>query len=222
MSFRVDTCVLDPCLAIGGLQMTTSHFRSVSVLAIVAALTACGTTTTLQAPDDAAASIDLGGYDAVVVGNFENEATASKAFKGKDATSKKQTHQADADAAAGAFADLIVSELRKTNAFSQVSRGDTPQPGAIWIDGKVTRYERGNAAARLFVGMGAGSSYFDAVVNVRDPETRNVLGSIVVDRNSWVLGGGIAAGQNVDNFMRKGAQKVADELKTAKLGITDE
>ncbi len=201
--------------------MNPAGIRSIIVLTGLAALAGCGTTTSLQKPGDAEAGIDLAGYDQVIVANFTNDATSSKAFKGKTADEKRVAHQADTDAATNTFADMIVAELIKTDAFSQVGRGESPQAGALWIDGRITRFEKGSAAARLFVGMGAGSSYFDATVNVKDAATGNTLGTIVVDKNSWVLGGGLAAGQSVEGFMRGGAKKVATELQEAKLGPSE-
>ena len=38
------------------------------------------------------------------------------------------------------------------------------------------------------------------------------LGQIDVDKNSWALGGAIAASQTVDQFMREAAEKIASEL----------
>lgn len=193
----------------------------VAVLIGGAILAGCGTTTPLQSTGGAEAAIDLSGYDRVVVTRFTNEATSSKAFKGKDADEKRRAHQADADAASNTIADMIVAELIKTSAFESVERGDAAQPGALWIDGRITRYEKGNAAARLFIGMGAGSSYFDAVVNIKDAGSGDMLGTVVIDRNSWVLGGGVAAGQSVEGFMQSGAKKVADELQAAKTGMVE-
>ncbi len=60
--------------------------------------------------------------------------------------------------------------------------------------------------------MGAGSSYFDAVVAFGDGVTRESIGTITVDKNSWALGGGLAAGQSVQGFMRGAARSVANQL----------
>ena len=76
----------------------------------------------------------------------------------------------------------------------------------------VTRFVEGNAALRLFIGMGAGSSYFDATTRFKD-STGKVLGEIKTDKNSWGLGGSIAAGQTVFKFMENAAEKVAEEAR---------
>lgn len=71
---------------------------------------------------------------------------------------------------------------------------------------------------RMIVGFGAGSSYFDANVEMKDKDTAEVLGVVEVDKNSNPLGGTIAMTQTVDNFMSGAAEKIAKELKTAKMG----
>ncbi len=66
------------------------------------------------------------------------------------------------------------------------------------------------------VGLGAGSAYFDAVVEMYDSETNQKLGEIIVDKNSWALGGFLAAGQSVESFMNGAAKKVAEEMQKSK------
>ena len=68
------------------------------------------------------------------------------------------------------------------------------------------------------IGLGAGSSYFDADVVFSDNPSGRRLGQISTDKNSWFLGGGLAAGQSVEGFMHGAAKKVAKELATAKFG----
>ena len=50
--------------------------------------------------------------------------------------------------------------------------------------------------------------------------TQSQLGVINVDKNSWALGGAIAAGQSVDHFMNQAAKKIADELSERKTNST--
>jgi hypothetical protein len=78
------------------------------------------------------------------------------------------------------------------------------------------RYEEGSTALRLWVGMGAGSSYFDARIELRGGPEENTLGNWQVDRNSWGLGGAFAATQTVEEFMKSAAEKVGKELAAAK------
>lgn len=194
-------------------------FRYTFIVLALAGLSACGTTSGLQPDDVVTESIDLSAYQHVVISDFEDAATASKTFKSTTkGQAKKDAYRADVRAAGVTFAEYIQAELQKLNFLESVSRGDEAAEGALLIDGKITRFERGNAAAKFLIGMGAGSTYFDATVSVRDGATGEELGTIVVDKNSWVLGGAISASQNVEGFMRGGAEKTAREIYQAKMG----
>jgi len=152
------------------------------------------------------AGIDFSGYSAVLVSDFGDE------------TKKKNLPEY----AGSNFADRIVSAIRGTVAFEEVTKD--PQEisdNAILISGDITRYAEGNPALKAIVGFGAGSTYFDSDVSLSDYASKNVLGEISVDKNSWALGGGIAAGQSVDQFMNEAAQKIAQELVKAK-NVTNE
>jgi hypothetical protein len=117
------------------------------------------------------------------------------------------------------FSDLIALELNRTKAFEAVERADAPRAGSLTVSGDITKCVEGNAALRAWIGFGAGSSYFDAIVRCSDADTGQPLGEIVVDKNSWVLGGGLAQGQTVQTFMEGAAKKVADQLSKAKAGV---
>ncbi|MCP6726053.1 DUF4410 domain-containing protein, partial [Klebsiella pneumoniae] len=68
------------------------------------------------------------------------------------------------------FPDMIAQEIRATGAFPEVVRG--PSTGAaLVVSGRITRLTEGNSALRFMVGMGAGSSYFDATTELGDAET---------------------------------------------------
>jgi hypothetical protein len=114
------------------------------------------------------------------------------------------------------FADLVAVELLKTNAFGKVDRVESPQPGSLALAGDITRCTEGSSALRYWVGMGAGSSYLDATLRFSDADSSEPIGEIVVDKNSWALGGGLAAGQTVQKFMEGAAKKVANQLAEAK------
>jgi hypothetical protein len=109
------------------------------------------------------------------------------------------------------FSNLISSEVSGQNVFGSVARGGRADSNTLVIDGEVTRFVEGNAALRAIVGLGAGSSYFDANVRFIDGGTGTVLGTMNADKNSWVLGGGLAAGQTVEAFMNGAAEKVGNE-----------
>jgi hypothetical protein len=117
------------------------------------------------------------------------------------------------------FADTIAQEIRKTGIFQEVTRDGTAPPSTIVVSGDITEYEPGSTGLRLFVGHGAGRSEFDAVVELRDAESNRLLGTVVVDKNSWPMPGAVGASQTVDTFMSGAAKKIASELQKAKTGL---
>ena len=108
------------------------------------------------------------------------------------------------------FADRIASEIKKTGRFAVVGRDSKPDANTLVVDGVITKYEEGNSMLRLFIGFGAGSSFFEADVYFRDSKGA-VVGKIKADKNSWALGGGVAAAQNPTMFMNGAADKIAEE-----------
>ncbi len=55
---------------------------------------------------------------------------------------------------------------------------------------------------------------FDARVELVDGGSGKTLGTWKVDKNSWALGGGIAATQTPEGFMQEAASKIGTELST--------
>lgn len=174
----------------------------------------CGTTSGLRSVDDSV-NLDLSAYDRIVVLDFQDQT---------DKTSLKPDQREMYDERIGiatrTFADLLASEIRDTNAYAEVLREASAEP-ALAVTGAVTRYQEGKAAMRLFIGMGAGSSYFDADVLFTDNLSQEQLAAVQVDKNSWALGGGLAAGQTVENFMKGAAKEIAKELAAAKMNAND-
>lgn len=72
------------------------------------------------------------------------------------------------------------------------------------------KVDEGSTAKRIWLGMGFGMALLEASVNFRDGQGRDI-GMIKVDKNSWPLGGGFAAGQNPHSFMNGAADKIAEE-----------
>lgn len=170
----------------------------VPALAVVVSLllSSCGTTSSLE---DAKGNVIAGTqrFSKVVVQDY-----TSSVEDDEDGGAKV--------AASGFFPDHIVKQLHSQDRPVAVSRNTKPDADTLVIDGVITRYNEGNAALRLFVGMGAGSSYFDATTRFKDSKG-NVLGQIVTDKNSWALGGGLAASQTTQKFMENAAEKIAAE-----------
>ncbi len=184
------------------------------LVAGVLLLQGCGTTSGLKSVDESRA-LNFGGYDRVVVLDFADH--TNKAALKED---KRIVYEAKTAAATRTFADLIAAEIRKTGAYAEVLRDTTGEP-AIVVSGNIIRLQEGNAAARFFIGMGAGSSYFDATVFFADGLSDEPLAEVKVDKNSWALGGGLAAGQTVEHFMQGAAKKIARDLAAAKVVDTD-
>lgn len=180
-----------------------SSFQLLATLLFVSLLTACGTTSGLKSADAAkdgkpAKAVSLAGYDNIIVMNFKDNATSAPRKGGEE------------------FAKRVASEIAATKAFSSVTREKRPGVKAIVVNGDVTRYQEGNAALRLMIGFGAGSSYFDSTVNFTDNQSGKKLADLSVDKNSWVGGGLMAATQDVTSHMNSAAQAIAAELKKAK------
>lgn len=197
------------------------HTVGIVALVLLGALqSGCGGTSALKPVAGAdSQQIDLSSYQYAVIGDFSDKATAGKRFKNNQKGQDKMAkYQADVQAAGVTFGEYIQAELVKVNVFEGVSRGNEAGEGALLIGGEITRYARGSAAAKFLIGMGVGSTYFDATVQIRDGVTGENLGQIFVDKNSWALGGVISATQSVESFMRGGAVKVAKELRDAKSG----
>jgi hypothetical protein len=200
------------------------QLRPASICMLILALCACGTTSNIKPgpkPDavagqtqPAATGLDLSGYEKIVVLDFTDATDKSKLKPEKVAAYSEAMA-----AAVRTFPDLIAKKVRETGAFQEVVRG--PGAGkALVLSGHIDRLVEGNGALRLLVGMGAGSSYFDATTALADAETGTSLGLVTTDKNSWALGGGIAAGQTVQSFMQGAAEKIAKNLKERKQGAT--
>jgi len=195
--------------------------RSITMTVALLVLSGCGTTSDIKptttdaaamssTTDAAPATTAYGRYQKVVVLNFED-----RTDKTRISSKERAAYEETMKIAVRDFADRIAGEIRKTGVFAEVLR--EPSEGeALVISGVITRYASGSAMLRLFIGFGAGSSYFDATVDLSDNVTGEKLGQVVVDKNSWGLGGAIAASQNVEGFMQGAAEKVAGELAKAK------
>lgn len=181
---------------------------SVAVLALAVSITGCGTISGLKSVDGTA--LDLTPYKKVVVRDFTDKTIAP------EKPEKREENKLLMKRATRDFADIIAIELKKTGAFAEVNREGNPDAETVVVEGAISKFERGNTTARLFVGLGAGSSYLDAVVEVRNAATGALLGSVVVNKNSWGGGGALAAGQTAEGFMEEAAKRISEEISKAK------
>lgn len=177
-------------------------------------LVGCGTTSALK-PTQAGDAPSIQKYDQVSVLDFGDKTPKPDKL---DEAAKRQLCDKMVENGRH-FSDLLALELTKTKAFEKVNRVAKPEPGSLVISGDITRCVEGSSSLRFWIGMGAGSSYFDALVLLGDGDTGRQLGQIVVDKNSWALGGGIASGQTVRSFMEGAAKKVAAQIANAKTGV---
>jgi Domain of unknown function (DUF4410) len=208
-----------------------NNYVRIIVPMVAAVLAACGTTSELRPaasePETVGAAspaqkpnaelktkpaVDLSGYDRVVVLDFIDGTDTSKLKP-----EQVRTHNEVMAGNLHVFSDLIARKIRESGAYSEVER--QPVSGkALVVSGRVTRLVEGNGTLRLLIGMGAGSSYFDASVQLSDSETDSVLASATTGNNSWVLGGGLAATQTVASFMDLSATRIAARLRDGKKG----
>ena len=191
---------------ISQLNLNQHLFKIILSLSFVFFISACGSTSGIKQQDEATENLSLSEYDVVIIKSF------------KDGTKNSNLpHYASSN-----FSERISSAIKGKGVFKHVldeetynSMGPTAGP-ALALSGVITRYEEGNAALKFMIGFGAGSTYFDANVELVDVLEGSNLGWIKVDRNSWALGGGVAAGQTVEQFMNEAAQKIANEIEIAK------
>ena len=108
------------------------------------------------------------------------------------------------------FGRMIAEELRKKGFNAEVSA--TPPTTGLALTGVVTRFEHGSAAARYFVGAGAGSSNLYTDFKLVDLQTKRVLSKFEVIATS---GGSSGLGSYINAHLADGSKKVADYLAKA-------
>lgn len=186
---------------------------------------ACGTISNAKSVKDDSSRPNLKAYTHVYVEDFGDNTT-----EGEISTNfiKKEGKK---------FADMIARRISMEGKFDEVLRevplkatevdlekletletSSNKDTKILKVSGNITRYDEGNPTMRMLIGFGAGSSYFDAEVDFVDYSTDNKLGNMIVDKNSWALGGTVAMSQNVSTFMEEGAEVIAEEITKAKIG----
>lgn len=181
---------------LAGLITTKLCFSAIASVLIAGSflLSACGSTSALRGAQGTAAA-SARKFSKVTVQDFKVSATE---------------HVAEAASSRVAFPDLIAGEIKKSGRFAVVSRNAKPDSNTLVVDGVITKYDEGSATKRGLLGMGFGMAFFEASVDFRDHKGSGI-GAIKVDKNSWPLGGILAAGQNPHSFMNGAADKIAEE-----------
>jgi hypothetical protein len=177
--------------------------------ALFVGLVACGTTSSLTSGPQAAGNIDLTGYSRLLVTDFVDEATATASPETQPIVEIKVA------AARKTFPDQIASTVRTEGGFGEVSRAEAlagPDAATLLMRGAITRWEDGNTALRLLIGFGAGTARLDARIELLDGGSGELLGTWIVDKNSWALGGSVAAIQTPETFLPGAAKGIGEEL----------
>jgi hypothetical protein len=165
-------------------------------------LSACASSNSLKMTDAGSAVTDFSRYDTIYVQAFEDETPGNKLPNGF----------------ASRFNGYVTVALRNTDTFTTVVRDvpKTPAPNSLILTGDVTGYEKGDAALRTFVGYGAGNTYLEALLTLRDAASGETLGKIVVDKDSGFSGGILAADKSPERYVRSAAKKIAKEVAKVK------
>lgn len=173
-------------------------------------MTACGTTSSLENKEGPGTVISLAPYSQLLIEDFADDATAKAKPEAQPLLRPKL------EQAVKLFPDQIASVVKAAGGFTSVSREGVPDASTLILRGQILQYDEGNAALRWLVGFAAGNTNFDANVQLVDGGTGKAMGSWKVDKNSWALGGGIAATQTPEAFMQEAARKIGDELSAKK------
>ncbi len=168
-------------------------------------LAACGTTSSLKAPEETKA-VDLTRFSRLLVEDFTDEATAKAKPEVQPLLKPKLEN------AVKLFPDQIASVAKSAGGFDEVVRSGDPDASTLVLRGAITQFDEGNAALRWMVGFAAGNVNFDSRLQLVDGGTGATLGTWDVNKNSWALGGGIAATQTPEGFMQEAAAKIGAEL----------
>jgi len=174
---------------------------------IVLSLAACGTTSGFQAAPAAEREyIDLTAYQRLLVEDFSDDATH------RAKPEMQPILQPKVMKASTMFPDQVASVVAAEGGFAAVDRSGAGGEGTLVLRGAITQYDEGSATLRWMVGFNAGNVNFDATLQLVDGGSQEVLGTWLVDKNSWALGGGIAATQTPELFMAEAARKIGEEL----------
>ncbi|WP_341758410.1 DUF4410 domain-containing protein [Candidatus Tisiphia endosymbiont of Ditula angustiorana] len=156
--------------------------KNIIFLILTIMLSSCGSTSSIRNAQPSESRVDFSSYDYIIINDFEDGTSKSSDDPHVISEGKR-------------FADMIASSIKSKKLFDKVQRNVDSTDRAILIDGKITKYSEGNAVMRTLIGFGAGSSRFDAKINIKDNETKKLLGILLVneelvdeDQNQQVLG----------------------------------
>lgn len=108
------------------------------------------------------------------------------------------------------YASEIARALREEG-YNANAVSTTAKTGIV-ITGNVTMIDRGSAAKRAWIGMGAGASNLETDFTIEDRSQRKTLSKFEIKATSGGRGGLSAAGSFVDEHISDGGEKVADYI----------
>lgn len=109
------------------------------------------------------------------------------------------------------YAAKIVEHLKEKGFNAQLATA--PTKSGVTITGFVTKVENGSAAARYFVGMGAGSANMFADFMIVDKTKNTTLSKFQIIATS---GGESGMGSYLTRFLNDGGKKVAEYIEKGK------
>ncbi|MEZ4815350.1 MAG: DUF4410 domain-containing protein [Bdellovibrionota bacterium] len=105
---------------------------------------------------------------------------------------------------------MIAEQLKKKGFNAQATL--VPAKSGLALKGKVSKFEHGSAAARILVGMGAGSSDLYTDFELVDVDSQKRLAKFEIIATSGGSGGMQAAGSYMSAHLENGSEKVAEYL----------
>lgn len=105
------------------------------------------------------------------------------------------------------FARELADQLRKKG-FKAQAVESAPSSGVV-LSGKVSKIENGSAAARILVGMGAGSANMFTDFKLTEAKSQKILGKFEIIATSGGNGGFHAAGSYLNAHIIDGSEKAA-------------
>jgi hypothetical protein len=139
--------------------------------------------------------------------------TKTAAFEGYDENDGDKK-SSDVRKVESNYASQIAKALRDQGYHANAV--STPVKSGIVITGKVSMIDRGSAAKRMWLGMGAGASNLDTYFTIEDRTQRAVLSKFEIKATSGGRGGLSSTGSFIDEHMSDGGEKVADFISGKK------
>lgn len=130
-----------------------------------------------------------------------------------DHASKTEKVNAEKEEILQEFNKALVAQLKR-HGFKSKAVNEKPKSGIV-LSGNVTRFEHGSAAARIFVGMGAGSSNLYTDFKLTDSTNEKVLSIFEIIATSGGNSGLQSAGGYIKAHINDGAERAAEYIARA-------